>query len=85
MVLNVFRQTITIRTLRVMLTPCPTLTLSPCLTLTSSQFVDIPRVIESVMEAHKADFKARPSIEDIVNVSHEFTNSLPEEQLMLKY
>lgn len=34
-----------------------------------SQFVDIPRVIEVVMEAHKADLMATPSIEDIVNVS----------------
>ena len=33
------------------------------------QFVDIPRVIETVMEAHKADFTASPSIDDIVNVS----------------
>ncbi|CAM9160345.1 unnamed protein product, partial [Hapterophycus canaliculatus] len=31
-------------------------------------FVDIPRVIDSVMDAHKADFTARPSIEDIVDV-----------------
>lgn len=33
------------------------------------QFVEIPRVIEVVMEAHKADFTATPSIDDIVNVS----------------
>lgn len=39
----------------------------PCLLV--MQFVDIPRVIETVMEAHKADFAATPSIEDIVNVS----------------
>eukprot|EP00903_Cladosiphon_okamuranus_P014435 g13394.t1 len=31
-------------------------------------FVEIPQVIETVMEAHKADFTATPSIEDIVNV-----------------
>ncbi|CAM9542791.1 unnamed protein product [Ectocarpus sp. 6 AP-2014] len=31
-------------------------------------FLDIPRVIEVVMEAHKADLMATPSIEDIVNV-----------------
>eukprot|EP00904_Undaria_pinnatifida_P004637 jgi/Undpi1/14174/HiC_scaffold_9.g03824.m1 len=31
-------------------------------------FVEIPRVIEVVMEAHKADFTATPSIGDIVNV-----------------
>ena len=33
------------------------------------QFVEIPQVIETVMEAHKADFTAEPSIDDIVNVS----------------
>lgn len=38
------------------------------------QFVDIPRVIETVMEAHKADFAATPSIDDIVNVSSTIQN-----------
>lgn len=33
------------------------------------QFVEIPQVIEAAMEAHKADFMAKPSIEDIVSVS----------------
>lgn len=33
------------------------------------QFLEIPQVIESAMEAHKADFAAEPSVEDIVNVS----------------
>lgn len=44
-------------------------TLRPPSSVTLLQFVEIPRVIEVVMEAHKADFTATPSIDDIVNVS----------------
>ena len=43
--------------------------LRPPSSATCLQFVEIPRVIEVVMEAHKADFTATPSIGDIVNVS----------------
>lgn len=62
-------------TLRLVLSPCPIplrmidarpRTLAPPCT---AQFVEIPRVIESAMEAHKADLSAMPSIEDIVEVS----------------
>ena len=31
-------------------------------------FMDIPRVIEATMEAHKDDFKAEPSLQDILDV-----------------
>ncbi|CAM9229616.1 unnamed protein product [Discosporangium mesarthrocarpum] len=31
-------------------------------------FVDIPKVVEAAMEAHKLDFQATPSIDDIISV-----------------
>jgi len=47
-------------------------------------FFGIPRVIEETMEAHKADFTAEPSLEDILNVDKWAREQVVQEAERLK-
>jgi len=47
-------------------------------------FFGIPKVIEQTMEAHKADFKADPSLEDILEIDSWARRQVVEEAARLE-